>query len=85
MLGDPTITIDSDEAIRANVMHYYHPAGTCKLGPEDDRWPSATLSGGSRAPQITVADCSLMPQVPRANTNIPAVVIGERIAGILIP
>jgi choline dehydrogenase len=30
-----------------------------------------------------VADCSIMPQVPRANTNIPAVVIGLRIASWL--
>ena len=27
-----------------------------------------------------VGDVSLMPQIPRANTNIPAIVIGERIA-----
>ncbi len=86
MLGDPTITIDSDEAIRANVMHYYHPAGTCKLGPEDDQMAVCDASGRLHGlSQITVADCSLMPQVPRANTNMPAVVIGERIAEILIP
>jgi choline dehydrogenase-like flavoprotein len=27
-----------------------------------------------------VADCSIIPVVPRANTNIPAVMIGERLA-----
>ena len=31
-----------------------------------------------------VGDVSLMPQVPRANTNIPAVVIGEKIAQDLL-
>ena len=33
---------------------------------------------------VVVADVSLMPQIPRANTNIPAVVVGERIAGFLL-
>jgi choline dehydrogenase-like flavoprotein len=31
-----------------------------------------------------VADCSIVPVIPRANTNIPAVVIGERIASLLL-
>ena len=31
-----------------------------------------------------VADCSIMPVIPRANTNVPAVVVGERIAGWLL-
>ena len=34
--------------------------------------------------RIVVADCSLMPVVPRANTNVPAVVVGERIADALL-
>lgn len=34
--------------------------------------------------RITVADVSLMSQIPRANTNIPAVMIGERIASFLL-
>ena len=32
---------------------------------------------------LTVADCSIIPTVPRANTNIPALVVGERIASWL--
>jgi choline dehydrogenase len=33
---------------------------------------------------LYVADCSLMPVIPRANTNIPAVVVGERIGRLLL-
>jgi choline dehydrogenase len=33
---------------------------------------------------VFVADCSIMPVIPRANTNIPAIVVGERIAGWLL-
>ena len=35
-------------------------------------------------PRLTVADASLFPTIPRANTNIPAVVAGERIAQFLL-
>jgi choline dehydrogenase-like flavoprotein len=31
-----------------------------------------------------VADAAIMPQVTRANTNIPSVVIGEKIAADLL-
>jgi choline dehydrogenase-like flavoprotein len=32
---------------------------------------------------LYVADASIMPVVPRANTNIPALVVGERISAWL--
>jgi choline dehydrogenase len=84
MLGEPLLSIHSDDAIRANVMHYYHPAGTCRMGSATDAAAVCDERGSLHGlPQVTIADCSLMPQVPRANTNIPAVVIGERIAEIL--
>jgi choline dehydrogenase len=67
--------------LTGTVAHYYHPVGTCKMGPAGDheavvdpRGKIHGLDGGY------VADCSIMPVIPRANTNIPAIVIGERIA-----
>jgi choline dehydrogenase-like flavoprotein len=33
---------------------------------------------------LVVAGCSLMPVIPRANTNLPAVLVGERIADALL-
>ena len=32
---------------------------------------------------LHVADASIMPQIPRANTNLPVLVVAERIAGLL--
>ena len=32
---------------------------------------------------VVVADASLMPTIPRANTNLPAVMVGEIIAATL--
>lgn len=63
------------------VAHYYHPVGTCKMGPASD--PMAVVDPRGKIHGLDggyVADCSIMPVIPRANTNIPAAVVGERIA-----
>lgn len=73
----------SDATIRREVQHYFHPVGTTPMGTDpatsvcDPRGRVHGVDG------LIVADVSLMPQIPRANTNIPAVVIGERIASYL--
>jgi choline dehydrogenase len=74
-----------DQQIRAAVVHYYHPVGTCAMGPSTD--PNAVVSSDGGIHGLDgayVADCSIMPVVPRANTNIPAIVVGERIASFLL-
>jgi len=76
---------DLEGAVRRTHVHYYHPVGTCRLGVPGD--PLAVCDAGGRLhglDRVVVADCSLMPVVPRANTNVPAVVVGERIADELL-
>jgi choline dehydrogenase len=85
LIGEPLHALDSDDALRAAVVHYYHPVGTCAMGPSSDPLAVCDEQGRVHGLQgLTVADCSLMPRVPRANTNIPAVVIGERVAETLL-
>ncbi len=43
--------------------------------------PTGRVRGSDR---LWVADCSLIPTIPRANTNIPAVVVGERVAQAIV-
>jgi choline dehydrogenase len=77
--GEPLL-----EAIRAGVIHYWHPVGTCAMGPADD--PSAVTDGNGRVRGVeglVVADASLMPVTPRATTNLPTIVVAERIASAL--
>ena len=77
-------TISPESFVDTQVVHYYHPAGTCKMGPSRD--PDAVVSATGAIHGLTggyVADCSIMPVVPRANSNIPAIVVGERIAALL--
>jgi choline dehydrogenase len=86
---NPGPSIQDDEAmeewIDGAIEHYYHPVGTCAMGRVDD--PLAVTDPKGRVhglENVFVADCSIMPVIPRANTNLPAVVVGERIAGWLL-
>ena len=58
----------------------YHPCGTAKMGPKED--DQAVVDARGRVYQVenlVVADASIMPSVPRANTNLTCFMIGERI------
>jgi choline dehydrogenase-like flavoprotein len=80
----PTVEYKTPEDVRRDNLHYYHPVGTCKMGPESD--PAAVVDARGKVhgvDNLYVADASVMPVVPRANTNIPALVVGERIAAWL--
>ena len=67
------------------AVHYYHPAGTCKMGPSSD--PDAVVGADGQLHGVEglyVADASIMPAVTSGNTNMPVTVIGERIARSLL-
>lgn len=66
-------------AIRRGVVHYYHPVGTCALGAVVDAGGAVHGVDG-----LYVADCSIIPTIPRANTNVPAAVVGLRVADALL-
>jgi choline dehydrogenase len=76
----PTAGLPAAQVIDATVAHYYHPAGTCAMGPVvDSRLRVHGIDG------LRVADCSVFPTVPRANTCIPAVLVAHRLADWLAP
>jgi 5-(hydroxymethyl)furfural/furfural oxidase len=51
------------------------------MGPADDPMSVCDERGFVRGVRnLRIADASLMPVVPSANTNIPTIMIGERIA-----
>ncbi|HTD91930.1 MAG TPA: GMC oxidoreductase, partial [Burkholderiales bacterium] len=68
-----------------NVAGLFHPAGTCKMGARDD--PDAVVDTQGRVFGIAglrVADASIMPSIISGNTNLPAMMIAEKIAiGVL--
>jgi choline dehydrogenase len=80
--------LDSDEALDQwmlrEVTHTHHLSGTCKMGPTSD--PLAVVDQRGRVHGLAglrVADCSIMPDCVRANTNATAIMIGERMAELI--
>jgi choline dehydrogenase len=67
-----------------SVVGYWHPVGTCKMGPESDAGSVVDASGRLHpSTNVYVADASIMPTIPRANTHLPVIAIAERIADLL--
>jgi choline dehydrogenase-like flavoprotein len=60
---------------RRTMRNYFHPAGTCAIGRVVD--DSGRVLGLDR---LFIADASIMPTIPRANTNLTTVAIAERLA-----
>ncbi|MGA1371432.1 MAG: GMC family oxidoreductase [Pseudomonadales bacterium] len=58
----------------------YHPCGTARMGPATDRQAVVDEWGRCHGVEgLAVADASIMPFVPRANTNLTCIMIGERV------
>jgi choline dehydrogenase len=71
-------SLDPEQYVRETVRNYFHPAGTCAMGSVVD--PNGRVLG---VEGLNVADASIMPTIPRANTNLTTAAIAERIAGTL--
>ena len=86
---DPTDEdLASDEALNAwlhkMVRTSQHLVGTCKMGPASD--PMAVVDQYGRVhglEGLNVADASVMPDTPRANTNVSTIMIAERISDFI--
>jgi choline dehydrogenase-like flavoprotein len=73
----------SDAGLHAAVGDYVHAAGTCRMGAVTDA--SAVVDTRCAVidhPGLYVCDASVMPEVPRANTHLPTVMIAERVAAM---
>ncbi|MDH4142638.1 MAG: GMC family oxidoreductase N-terminal domain-containing protein [Chloroflexota bacterium] len=74
----PAPDTDPADHIRESYITYYHGVGTCRIGPADD--DGAVVDPRLRVHGVEglwVADASVLPTVPHANTNLAAILIGE--------
>ena len=70
-----------DDWMQANCFDSQHAAGTCRMGVESD--PRTVVDTNCRVLGIEglrVIDCSVMPEIVRANTHLSTVMIAERMA-----
>jgi 5-(hydroxymethyl)furfural/furfural oxidase len=71
--------------VRRSVFGVWHPTGTCRMGDPSDSHavvdPTGKVIGSEN---LYVADASVMPRLPTANTNIPTIMIAEKISDALL-
>jgi choline dehydrogenase len=67
---------DTVAFIRGTCSSYLHPVGTCAMGPGREAVVDAQLLVRG-AHGLRIADASVMPTIPSANTNAPSIMIGE--------
>jgi len=81
----PDITSDADllEYIRNNGNTIFHPAGTCKMGNDETAVVDEQLRVHG-VEGLRVADASIMPTVLSGNTNAGCIMIGEKLAEMMI-
>jgi choline dehydrogenase len=87
----PSVQADTDlrEWIRGNLSTIYHPVGTCAMGG-DSRVAASKLTSVvdtelrvRGVERLRVVDASVMPTVPRGNTNAPTIAIAERASDLI--
>jgi choline dehydrogenase len=89
----PGLDVRSDtelrDYIRRDLATLYHPVGTCAMGG-DGRLAASKLTSVvdpelrvRGVERLRVVDASVMPTVPRGNTNAPTIAIAERAADLI--
>lgn len=73
---------DFVEHIRKNAQTLYHPVATCAMGSGEDAVVDAELRVRG-VHGLRVVDASVMPAVPRGNTNAPTIMVAERAADLI--
>lgn len=83
----PDAIAHKEEDMRRAIPHcaesVYHPVGSCKMGIDSESVvdPQLRVHG---LKGLRIADVSIMPAMIGGNTNAPAMMIGERCAGLML-
>ena len=73
-----------DAYLNKSVVGVWHPVGTCRMGRDGDPMAVTNASGlVQKVSGLRICDASVMPSIPCANTNIPTIMIAERMADLI--
>ena len=67
--------MDALTHVRRTARGFFHPVATCAIGKVVDG-----RGGVKGVDGLVVADASIMPTIPRANTNLSTIALAERLA-----
>jgi 5-(hydroxymethyl)furfural/furfural oxidase len=79
LLADISGEQEFAELALAGATPMFHPASTCAMGAVVD--PQARMIGMEN---LRVVDASIMPRIPRGNTNIPTLMLAEKCAAQIL-
>ncbi|MGZ3264668.1 MAG: GMC family oxidoreductase [Croceibacterium sp.] len=83
----PGAEVESDadlaEHVRKTATHRAHPAGSCRMGVDDQAVVDAQLRVHG-IDGLRVVDASIMPTLPRGNPNLACMMIGEKAADLIL-
>jgi len=82
----PGKSAQTDEELKEYIRNFgstiFHPAGTCKMGSDDQAVVDHRLRvHGLKG--LRVVDLSIVPKIVGGNTNAPAIMIGEKAADMI--
>jgi 5-(hydroxymethyl)furfural/furfural oxidase len=77
--------LHDDDTLESYIRHatvgVWHCSCSCRMGAEDDPMAVTDQQGRVRGMHgLRVVDASIFPVVPCANTNIPTMMVAEKIA-----
>jgi 5-(hydroxymethyl)furfural/furfural oxidase len=82
--------LSDDEAlevfVRSKAAGQWHACGTCRMGSSDDldAVVDPRTARVHRVAGLRLVDASIMPTAPRANINIPVVMLAERMSDLIM-
>ncbi|NJP48136.1 GMC family oxidoreductase [Actinacidiphila epipremni] len=71
-----------DTFITQSLTSIWHPVGTCRMGPGPDTVVTPQLNVHNLH-HLYIADTSVIPTIPRANTHAPTIMIAEKAADLI--
>ncbi|MEV0706003.1 MULTISPECIES: GMC family oxidoreductase [Nocardia] len=74
---------DLADHIRATAQTLYHPVSTCAMGSGEQSVVDTALRVNG-FDGLRVVDASVMPAIPRGNTNAPTIMIAEKAADLIL-
>ena len=82
--GLATLLVDDaacDAFIRSAVAGVWHASCSCRMGAPDDAMAPLLADGRVKGVEgLRVADASAFPAIPSANTNLPTIMLAEKLA-----